>query len=594
MQHPFQTKIQSYAIKFANKISYDRFFVILHSFTLLIGKPHNLHKSQNIFLKYWIHAEQRIFNLQIVEKGRKNVCASHCTLTFNFSSLRFNRKKTLVAVLVVPIRYFAESFVQMLMHYRVSHHCGGFLRCGVYQNHTDIYAATVALIVATSKIHKCAFTKKGIVSVSSIVLHISVKKNGWIGEWQRAQESNEPWEVVQIFENHSVWRVTSFSCVCRHLHSIKILSSFRYFCCILHAHAYINEKTYAFHRNRSHGKGHMWFGISWLLFFVLPFCKHAATHTTNGNWFFYGMGILLNLRNLVWNDYPSRSHCHRSFPLFQLSKFLVHFVVIEVNFETYIPISLQCLCVCVCVTVCHFKNHLSRLLFIEMIRVRWLLLLFGRSIVCDTKSWPFDDHSFHFTAFSFPSFGSFTQNNFQQTISSNSSSSSSNNKINSEWKKQTFHVLSSVSVCGLWTHDKIDHIDNDFLFNDFPKQQQHNIHTNITIDSVKLRSEHFNEQQNKLKMGAERIANINCEHLCDITTTIDWHWTGLCVRICIPGTCWILYVISRCICCPKSPISTKSCFESKTLEILFKKHRNIWLPESIVSNSQSKNTKCEF
>lgn len=90
-------------------------------------------------------------------------------------------------------------------------------------------------------------------------------------------------------------------------------------------------------------------------------------------------GILLNLRNLVWDDYPSRSHSLRSFSLFQLPKFLVHFVVIEVNFEMYIPILLER--VCVCVTVCHFKNHLSRLLFIEMIRVPvcwWFLLLFGR------------------------------------------------------------------------------------------------------------------------------------------------------------------------------------------------------------------------
>lgn len=187
-----------------------------------------------------------------------------------------------------------------------------------------------------------------------------------------------------------------------------------------------------------------------------------------------------------------------SFPIAQISRPFCGYWGQFWNVYTYFAWA----CVCLCSSVSLQKSLVS-------FTVHWndtcacvlMIFIIVRPIpLCVTWS---HGHlmTIHFTLYCFFSllFGSFTQNNFQQTITSNSSS---NSKMSSEWEKK-FHVPRIVTcecvlctVYGLWIYDKIDYIDNDFCL--MTSNFQHNINKYKKIDFVKLRLEHFTSMNSKI------------------------------------------------------------------------------------------------
>lgn len=189
--------------------------------------------------------------------------------------------------------------------------------------------------------------------------------------------------------------------------------------------------------------------------------SHTCTYGKR-NWFYMAWAFLLNLRNLVWTDYPSRSHSSLSLSVsFSLLLFLFFFNC--PNFSSILWLLRSILkyiffvWVCVCVTVSLQKSLVSFYCLLK-----WYLCVcvcdFYYCLVdplCVTRS---HGHimTIHFILLLFlPSFCSFTQNNFQTISSSNNY----NNFKKSYVVKKFPRTVPCVCLC---VYDKIDHIDNDF------------------------------------------------------------------------------------------------------------------------------------
>lgn len=123
-------------------------------------------------------------------------------------------------------------------------------------------------------------------------------------ELKRTNSSENSFKYLEIIQL-DVWHK------CHHLHSIKKFCHHFVISAAFYTRAYINVKTHSFHRNRSHGKGHIRFGISWLLFFVHHFVNtQPHARQTGIDFLWHGHFAKSKKPCMEWLYYPSRSHSH--------------------------------------------------------------------------------------------------------------------------------------------------------------------------------------------------------------------------------------------------------------------------------------------